>query len=113
MQEGLHIFPGNAEFRFTAAAVNEEADTGNHAAGSFDNIDDFLYGTACGNNIFNNENAFSRLNTETAAQGHFTVFAFRKNSTRAESFADFMGQENASRHGAHNGPDMFIFKACG
>ena len=66
MQESLDFIFRYAEFSFTAAAVDEEADTDDDAAGFLDDIDDFLDGTASRDDIFDDEDAFTRFDMETA-----------------------------------------------
>ena len=44
MKQGLYVFLRHAEFGLAAAAVYEEADADDDAAGLFNDVDDFLYG---------------------------------------------------------------------
>ena len=111
MQESLDFIFRYAEFSFTAAAVDEEADTDDDAAGFFNDIDDFLNRSAGGYDIFDDKDPFTRFDMEPAAQSHDALFPFRKDSPRSESFADFMSQEDAAGHGSHNGLYILILKA--
>ena len=84
MQESLDFIFRYAEFSFTAAAVDEEADTDDDAAGFLDDIDDFLDGTASRADHLDDEDAFTRFDMETASQCHDAFFTFREDSPRTE-----------------------------
>lgn len=111
VKQGLYLVFRHAEFSLAAAAVDEEADTDDDAAGFFNDIDDFLNRSAGGYDIFDDKDPFTRFDMEPAAQSHDALFPFRKDSPRSESFADFMSQEDAAGHGSHNGLYILILKA--
>jgi len=111
VKQSLYLVFRYTEFSLTAAAVDEEADTDDDAAGFINDIDDFLNRTAGGYDIFYDKDAFTRFDMETAAKGHDALFPFRKDGSRTESFADFMSQEDAAGHGAHNGLYILVLKA--
>ena len=111
VQQGLYLIFRHAEFSLAAAAVDEEADTDDDAAGFFNDIDDFLNRSAGGYDIFDDKDPFTRFDMETAAQGHDAFFSFREDSPRSEGLADFMRQEDAAGHGSHNGLYILILKA--
>lgn len=110
MQESLDFIFRHAEFSFTAAAVDEEADTDDDAAGFLDDIDDFLDGTASRDDIFDDEDAFTRFDMETAAQCHDALFTFREDSPRTKCLANFMSQQDAAGHRTHDGLDVLVLE---
>lgn len=110
MEESLDFIFRYAEFGLAAAAVDEEADTDDDAAGFLDDIDDFLDGTASRDDIFDDEDAFTRFDVEATAKSHDALFTFREDSPRAESLADFMSQQDAAGHRTHDGLDVLVLE---
>lgn len=110
MKESLDFVFRYAEFSLAAAAVDEEADADDDAASFLDDIDDFLDGTASRNDIFDDEDAFTRFDMEPTAERHDTFFTFREDSPRTERFADFMSQQDAAGHRPHNGLDVLVLE---
>ena len=110
MEESLDFIFRDAKFGLAAAAVDEEADTDDDAAGFLDDIDDFLDGTASRDDIFDDEDAFTRFDVEATAKSHDTLFTFREDSPRAESLADFMSQQDAAGHRTHDGLDVLVLE---
>ena len=93
-----------------AAAVDEETDTDDDATGFLDDIDDLLNRIAGGDDIFDDEDAFTRFDMEAAAQRHDALFTFREDSPRTECLADFMSQQDAAGHRTHDGLDVLVLE---
>lgn len=110
MEESLDFIFRHTEFSFAAAAVDEEADTDDDAASFLDNVDNFLNRTTRRDDIFDDEDAFTRFDMETTAQRHDSFFTFRENSSRAKSLANFMSQQDTAGHRSHDGLDVLVFE---
>src|SRR5271154_2252656 len=72
---------GDVEFEASAAAVDDGAGGYRQAAFLFDYADGFAGGAACGPDVFDDEDAFTGLQLEAAAQRHL---AGGSRSTKSE-----------------------------
>lgn len=110
VKQGLDLIFRYAEFSLATATVDEEANTDDDAASFLDNVDNFLNRTTRRDDIFDDEDAFTRFDVEATAKSHDALFTFREDSPRAESLADFMSQQDAAGHRTHDSLDVLVLE---
>lgn len=74
MEQCLYLVVRNAEVCRAAAAVYEQANANDVAAGSVNNVNNFTNGTAGSYDVFNDENTSTRFDAEAAGGGSFYLF---------------------------------------
>src|SRR5271163_1319952 len=105
---------GDVEFEASAAAVDDGAGGYRQAAFLFDYADGFAGGAACGPDVFDDEDAFTGLQLEAAAQRHLAgAVAFDEERANAEGAGDFVADNQAAESGRDDAGDGVIFEAFG
>src|SRR5271154_3318936 len=105
---------GDVEFQASAAAVNDSAGCDSQAAFLFHDSDGFARGAAGGPHVFNDQNAFARLQLEAAAQRHLAgAIAFYEKRTNAKRASDFVADDQAAERGRDDAGDGVILEALG
>ena len=110
VEQRIYLFLRYAEVCFAAASVYEEADADNVALGFIHDIDDFLDRAAGGDDVFDDQNFFTRSDLEAAAKGHLAIFSFGENGTNAQKTRSDLRQNNTACSRSNNGLNTLILK---
>ena len=110
MEQRIYLFLRYAEVCFAAASVYEEADADDVALGFIHDIDDFFDRAAGGDDVFDDEDFFTRSDLEAAAQGHLAIFSFGENGTNAQKTRSDLRQDDAAGRRSNDGLDAHILE---
>lgn len=80
-----------------SAAVDDAADTGNHAPKGFDKGDDFIDRSSGRNNVLTHQNPFANCDLEAATELHCTGLTFGEHGAYAELPPDFLSDHDPSK----------------
>lgn len=101
---------GHREGGVSGGTVDEHrAGDGNTAPG-LDNVCTFDDAAAARDDVFRDENFFTRRDFKVAAQNEFVVFLFRKNETDTELARDFLPDDQSAHCGREDGFDAEAFQ---
>ncbi len=110
VEQRIYLFLRYAEVCFAAASVYEEADADNVALGFIHDIDDFLDRAAGGDDVFDDQNFFTRSDLEAAAKGHLAIFSFGENGTNAQKTRSDLRQNDTASRRSNDGLDAHILE---
>ena len=110
MEQWEYFFLRYTEVGFAAASIYQKADAYNVAFGFIDYIDNFFDRAAGGNDIFYDEDFFTRSYFKATAKCHFAIFSFGENGTNAQKTSGDLRENDAPSSGSDDGFDAFIFE---
>ena len=106
----MYFFCRYAEVCFAAASVYEEADAYDIAFSFIDYVYHFFDRAAGGDDVFYDEDFFTRCDFEAAAKGHLAIFSFGENGADAQEARGDLGEDDAAGSRADDGLDAFVFE---
>ena len=88
----------------TGATIHEHRDRHGCGAGFANDIEAFLHSATASDDIFGNQDRFSRCQREAAAEDEYVVFLFSKNIASLRLACDFLAYHQAAHGGSeHSG----------
>ncbi len=97
---------GHIETRETGAAIDEHRDADRRATGFANDVEALKHAAAAGDDVFDNENFFARLERETASHDEDVVFLFGEDVARAGLAGDFLAEDEAAHRRGQHGREL-------